>query len=74
MLEINIWDQNQYYTRADTMMDDLEKKLHRNSYMTARYLIRIFRGERQHILDPDKTIKKVQEQFEMHVYEKEGQS
>ena len=74
MLEVNVWDQNQYYTRADALMDELEKKLHRNSFITEGYLIRTFRGKRQHIPDPDKTLKRVQEQFEMHVYKKEEQS
>ena len=26
VLEVNVWDQNQYYTRADALMDELEKK------------------------------------------------
>jgi len=70
VLEVNIWDQGQYYSKAEAMMDELEKKLHRNSYMTEGYLIRIFKGKRQNIPDPDRTLKRVQEQFEMHVYEK----
>ena len=74
MLEVNVWDQNQYYTRADALMDELEKKLHRSSFMAEGYLIRTLRGKRQHIPDPDKTLKRVQEQFEMHIYEKEEQS
>ena len=70
-LEINVWDQNEYYSRAENMMDDLEKKLHQRVHMTERFLIRIFKGMRQNVPDPDKTIKRVREQFEMHVFEKE---
>ncbi len=70
-LEVNAWDQNEYYSRAENMMDALEKKLHQRTHMTDQFLIRIFKGTRQNIPDTDKTIKRVREQFEMHVYEKE---
>ena len=29
ILEINIWDQHHYYSRAESIMDELEAKLHR---------------------------------------------
>ena len=70
-LEINVWDQHEYYSRAESMMDALEGKLHRCNYMAEGHLIRIFKGARQNVPDPDKTIKRVREQFEMHVYEME---
>ena len=70
-LEINVWDQHTYYSRAESMMDELEEKLHRCNEMTELFLIRIFKGQRQNVTDPDKTIKRVREQFEMHVYERE---
>ncbi|HBA50086.1 MAG TPA: hypothetical protein DCZ91_20300 [Lachnospiraceae bacterium] len=70
-LEVDVWDQNEYYSRAESMMDALEKKLHRCNHMSDKFLIRIFRGRRQNIPDPDKTIKRVREQFEMQVFEKE---
>lgn len=70
-LEVNVWDQNEYYSRAESMMDVLEKKLHRCNHMADKFLIRIFRGRRQNIPDPDRTIKRVREQFEMQVFEKE---
>lgn len=71
ILEINVWDQNIYYSRAESMMDEMEQKLHRCNKMTDLFLIRIFDGQRQNVNDPDKTIKRVREQFEMHVYERE---
>ena len=71
-LEVNAWDQNPYYSRAESMMDCLEKKLHRCNFQTERFLIRIFKGPRQNVPDPDRSIKRVREQFEMHVYEKEA--
>lgn len=73
ILEINVWDQHQYYSRAESVMDELENKLHRCNHLTDRYLIRIFRGPRQNVPDPDKDIKRVREQFEMYVYEREDE-
>lgn len=70
-LEVNVWDQNEYYSRAEGMMDALEQKLHRCNHMTDGFLIRIFRGSRQNVPDPDRTIKRVREQFEMQVFERE---
>lgn len=71
-LEINVWDQHAYYSRAENLMDTLEKKLHRTNRLTNEYLIRIFKGARQNVPDPDKSIKRVREQFELYVYESEG--
>ena len=71
-LEVNVWDQNEYYSRAESVMEALEKKLHRCIHMSDKFLIRIFRGRMQDIPDLDKTVKRVREQFEMQVFEKEG--
>ena len=49
VLEVNVWDQNEFYSRAESMMDDLEKKLHRCNHMADGILIRIFRGSRQNV-------------------------
>lgn len=69
ILEINVWDQHSHYSRAESLMDELEQKLHRCNHLTDKYLIRIFRGQRKNVPDPDKEIKRVREQFEMYVYE-----
>ena len=71
VLEVNVWDQHKYYSRAESMMDALEQKLHRCNHMTEKHFIRIFRGQRQNVADPDKSIKRVREQFEMQVYLRE---
>lgn len=71
ILEINVWDQHNYYSRAESMMDELEQKLHRCNHLTDKFLIRIFKGQRENVPDPDKTIKRVRAQFEMQVYERE---
>lgn len=70
-LEINAWDQYAYYSRVENMMDALEKKLHQTNRLTEEYLIRIFKGARQNVPDQDKSIKRVREQFELYVYERE---
>lgn len=71
ILEINVWDQHQYYSRAESMMDDVEKELHKSAHDTKQYYIRIFKGQRENVIDTDKSIKRVREQFEMHVYDRE---
>ncbi len=71
ILEVNAWDQHEYYSRAESMLDVLEKKLHRCNLAAGRFFIRIFRGRRQNVPDPDRTIKRVREQFEMQVYERQ---
>lgn len=71
-LEIDVWDQGERYSRAEDMMDRLERKLHRCSHLTGiGTLIRIFKGARQNVRDPDPTIKRVRQQFEMYVYGRE---
>ena len=72
-LEVNVWDQGQYYSRAESIMDALEKKLHRCNLLTEECLLCFFKGQRQPIDDPDKTIKRIREQFEMHVFEREDE-
>ena len=71
VLEINVWDQHNYYSRAESVMDELEQKLHRCNHITDDFLIRLFKGQRQNVPDTDKTIKRVREQFEMYVYQRE---
>lgn len=71
ILEINVWDRHKFYSRAESIMDELERELHRCNHLTERYLIRIFKGRREKVEDPDKEIKRVREQFEMYVYERE---
>lgn len=70
-LEVNVWDQHAHYSRAEALMDALEQKLHRCNHTTNEFFIRIFRGQRQNVTDPDKSIKRVREQFEMQVYLRE---
>ena len=70
-LEINVWDQHPYYSRAENIMDAIEAELHRCNSLSGTGLVRFFKGQRQTVPDQDKTIKRVREQFELHVYERE---
>ncbi len=70
ILEVNAWDQHDFYSRAESLMDELEGELHQRIHMTDEFLFRFFRGERQNLPDTDKSIRRVREQFEMQVYEK----
>lgn len=69
-LEINVWDRHPYYSRAESIMDKLEKELDGGSWLEEIGLIRIFKGQRQNVPDPDRAIKRVREQFELHFWER----
>lgn len=70
ILEINVWDRNRYYSRAEEMMDSLEKKLDKSIDLNDILMAYFYGGARQNIPDKDKEIKHIREQFEMYVYER----
>ncbi|MBR3762189.1 MAG: hypothetical protein IKK59_05545 [Lachnospiraceae bacterium] len=70
-LEVNVWDRNKYYSGAEAMMDELEKNLDFNEVLTDKMLIRTFKGTRENVPDPDKSIKRIRAKFTLHVYERE---
>ena len=70
-LEVNVWDRHKFYSRAEAMMDELEKTLDFGVKSTEKMLIRTFKGKRENIPDPDKSIKRVRANFTLHVYERE---
>ena len=62
-LEVNAWDKYKTYSRVDTVMDKVEEKL-RFEYFENTYVgFRCFDGERNHIEDTDKAIKRTREKF-----------
>lgn len=71
ILEVNVWDQGSYYSKAEAIMDELEQKLHRCNHLNKFGLICCFKGQRQNVPDPDKSIKRVREQFDLTVVERE---
>lgn len=70
-LEINVWDKNKTYSRAETIMDELEKKLDRQTFLEKDFFAYTYIGARNNVLDPDKAIKRVMEQVEIRVVERE---
>lgn len=70
ILEINVWDQHKYYSRAESMMDSIEKKLNGCIRLSDDTLYYCYNGNREPIKDPDKSIKRIREQFELYCYER----
>lgn len=69
-LEINVWDKGAYYSRAEQMADDIEKKVDGEISLSDDLLFYAYKGSREHILDEDKQIKRIRMQFELYFYER----
>lgn len=70
LLEINVWDEHKYYSRAEATMDEIEQKLNGCFELSDNNLFYVFNGNRQPIPDDDKRIKRIREQFELYLYER----
>lgn len=66
-IEVNVWDKNEYYSRAEANMDSLESDIHEKGIITDDYLIQCWKGQRNNVPDEDKQIKRVREMFEAHI-------
>lgn len=62
-LEVNVWDRHKTYSTVDTYMDNIESKLKGAYFENSKVAFRCFEGDRSHILDPDKGIKRTREKF-----------
>lgn len=71
-VEINVWDKNEYYGRADEKADNIEKMLDFKKIKSGTNLLCLFKAQKDHIEDPDKAIKRVRTQFDMTLYESEA--
>ena len=71
VLEVNVWDKNKTYSRAETIMDGLEKKLDSQTFLEKKFLVYTYLGTRNNVPDPDKAIKRVRGQFEIRIVERE---
>lgn len=71
ILEVNVWDKNKYYSKAESIMDTIEKELDFKRLLSEKNLVCLFKAQRDNIADPDNTIKRVRTQFDMTVYESE---
>ena len=71
ILEVNVWDKGKTYSRAETLMDELEKKLNKQTFLVKELFAYTYTGSRENVSDPDRAIKRVREQFELRVVERE---
>ena len=67
VLEVNCWDHYDTNSRVVTMMEDIEKAVHKQHIMTENGSMIIYKGNWDPVEDNDKDIKRVREQFEMQV-------
>ncbi|MBQ0112229.1 MAG: hypothetical protein KBT03_03775 [Bacteroidales bacterium] len=70
ILEVNVWDKNKYYSRAEAEADKIEHLLDGAISLSDDVLFYCFDGSRQHVLDEDKQIKRIRMQFELYFYER----
>jgi len=71
IVEINVWDKNKYYSRSESLMDEIDKELDFKNMKLSSCFLCLFKAQRDNIPDSDKTIKRVQTQFDMTIYESE---
>lgn len=73
MIEVNVWDKNKYNSRAEAKADAIERVLDYYKLTLADgSLVRFFKANRDDILDPDETIKRVKVDFTTTIYESEA--
>ena len=72
VLEINVWDRHRSYSRADSVALALEKKLNGYVENNPHRAFRVYKGTMKHVLDEDKSIKRIQLQLTVTSYEKEN--
>lgn len=75
IIEVNVWDKNKYNSRAEAKADAIEKALdYLKITLTDGSLVRFFKANRDDILDPDETIKRVKVDFTTTIYENESEA
>lgn len=72
ILEVNAWDRYATHSRADAVLDAIEEKLKNNYFKSDAVAFRCFNGDRAHIPDEDKEIKRSRERFTIR-YNKRGE-
>lgn len=70
-LEVNVWDKNKFYSRAETIADKIDKLLDFTQLKSGKNLICLFKAQKSNIADSDPAIKRVRIQFDMKIYESE---
>lgn len=66
-LEVNVWDNYKTYSRVDSIMDLIESKLRNQYFKNDSVGFRCFDGDRSHIADTDKSIKRTKEKFMIRI-------
>ena len=72
-LEVNVWDKHKYYSRAETISDNIDKLLDFARLKSGENLICIFESQKNNLKDTDPAIKRVNMRFDMNIYESENQ-
>lgn len=71
-LEVNVWDKHKYYSRAETISDNIDKLLDFVRLKSGDNLICIFESQKNNLKDIDPAIKRVNMRFDMNIYESEN--
>ena len=71
-LEVNVWDKHKYYSRAETISDNIDKLLVFARLKSGDNLICIFESQKNNLKDTDPAIKRVNMRFDMNIYESEN--
>lgn len=71
-LEVNVWDKHKYYSRAETISDNIDKLLDFARLKSGENLICIFESQKNNLKDTDPAIKRVNMRFDMNIYESEN--
>lgn len=66
-LDVNVWDNYKTYSRVDSIMDLIESKLRNEYFQNNAVGFRCFDGDRSHIVDTDKAIKRTKEKFMIRI-------
>lgn len=70
-LEVNVWDKHKFYSRAETIADQIEKALDFVQIKSGNNLLCIFKGQKSNVKDSDPAIKRVRMVFDLKIYESE---
>lgn len=70
-LEVNVWDKNDFYSRVETIADEVERLLDFARLKSGNNLLCIFKDQKSNIDDIDLAIKRVKIQFDLSIYESE---
>ena len=71
-LEVNVWDKHKYYSRAETISENIDKLLDFARLKSGENLICIFESQKNNLKDTDPAIKRVNMRFDMNIYESEN--